>query len=89
MAYEVQWHEDTWKDIEKLDKETARKIIERVSTYLVHNPIKLGKALTGQFEGLYRYRYGDYRVLYVLDLGKEIIMVLHIRHRKDVYEERN
>lgn len=76
MAYKVQWHEDIWKDIEKFDKDIARKIIKRMSTYLVHNPIKLGKALTGQFTGLYR----DYRILYVVDLGKEIIMVLHNRH---------
>jgi mRNA interferase RelE/StbE len=86
LAFKVQWHEDIRKDLAKLDKETARKIIARVSTYLVHDPLKLGKALTGQFAGLYRYRYGDYRVLYVLDLEEEIIMVLRIRHRKDVYE---
>lgn len=86
MAFKVQWHKDIRKDLAKLDKETARKIIARVSIYLVHDPLKLGKALTGQFSGLYRYRYGDYRVLYVLDLEEEIIMVLRIRHRKDVYE---
>ena len=86
MAFKVQWHEDIEQDLEKLDKATARKIIARINTYLVHDPMKLGKALTGQFAGLYRYRYGDYRVLYVMDLEKEIIMVIHIRHRKDVYE---
>jgi len=85
LAYEVVWHEDVLKDLEKLDKETARKIIERVKTYLVNDPLKLGKALTGQFAGLYRYRYGDYRVLYVADLTKETIMVLKVRHRKDAY----
>jgi mRNA interferase RelE/StbE len=74
------------KDLEKLDKETARKIVERVNTYLIRDPLKLGKSLTGQFVGLYRYRYGDYRVLYVVDLAKETIMVLKVRHRRDAYE---
>ena len=78
MAFKVQWHEDIEQDLEMLDKATARKIIARISTYLVHDPMKLGKALTGQFAGIYRYRYGDYRVLYVVDLEKEIIMVVHI-----------
>ena len=89
MAFKVQWHEDIEQDLEKLDKATARKIIARINTYLVHDPMKLGKALTGQFAGLYRYRYGDYRVLYAVDLEQEMVMVVHIRHRKDVYGERN
>lgn len=89
MAFKVQWHEEIRNDLAQLDKATARKIIARISMYLVRDPLKLGKALTGQFAGLYRYRYGDYRVLYVVDLEQEIIMVVHIRYRKDVYEGRN
>lgn len=87
MAYKVQWHEDTLKDLDKLDKEIVRKIVDRVNTYLIRAPLKLGKALTGQFSGLYRYRYGDYRVIYVVDIAKEMIMVLRVRHRKDVYKD--
>lgn len=86
MAFKVRWHEDIGQDLAQLDKATARKIVARISTYLVNDPLKLGKALTGQFAGLYRYRYGDYRVLYALDLEEETIMVVHIRHRKDVYD---
>lgn len=89
MAFKVHWHEDIRQDLAQPNKETARKIIARVGTYLVNDPIRLGKALTGQFAGLYRYRYGNYRVIYAIDLEQEIIMVLHIRHRKDVYEGRN
>ncbi len=89
MAFKVHWHEAIRNDLAQLDKATARKVISRINTYLVHDPLKLGKALTGQFTGLYRYRYGDYRVLYAMDLEQEIIMVVHIRHRKDVDDERN
>lgn len=89
MAFKVHWHEGIRNDLAQLDKAMARKVISRINTYLVHDPLKLGKALTGQFAGLYRYRYGDYRVLYALDLEQELIMVIHIRHRKDVYDKRN
>jgi mRNA interferase RelE/StbE len=89
LAFKVQWHEDIRADLAQLNKATARKIIARISTYLVNDPLKLGKPLTGQFAGFYRYRYGDYRVLYALDLEQEMIMVVHIRHRKDVYDGRN
>ena len=43
------------------------------------------KQLSGNFKGLYSYRVGDYRVVYSLHV--EVIIVLRIAHRKNVYEE--
>ena len=40
--------------------------------------------LKGRFAGLRKYRFGDYRVIYAI-LDDEVL-VLRIRHRKDVYK---
>ncbi len=37
-------------------------------------------------ENIYRMRVGDYRVIFLLEEGNNEIMILAIRHRKDVYE---
>lgn len=87
MAYKVEWHEGVFKDLRGLDRETAGKIIERVQKYLAQDPMKIGKALKGQFSGLWRYRFGDYRVIYALDLEAETMKVLKIGHGKDVYKD--
>ncbi len=87
MAYKITWHEDIGYDLRKLNKELARKIIKRVATHLIEDPVSLGKALTGQFSGLYRYRYGDYRIIYIIDFEDRIIKILKIGHRKDIYKE--
>jgi len=87
LAFKVRWHEGISDDLQKLDKETARKIIERVNTHLIVDPVKLGKALTGQFQGLYRYQYGAYRVVYAVDLAEEKILILKVRHRKNAYQD--
>lgn len=87
LAYRLEWHEGVFKDLERLDKETARKIVERVKKYLTQDPLKIGKPLKGQFSGLWKYRYGDYRVIYILDLETETMRILKVRHRKDVYKE--
>lgn len=44
------------------------------------------KPLKGDFAGYYRYRIGDYRVIYQVDDGKNQVMVTTIAHRREAYE---
>lgn len=43
------------------------------------------KKLKGEFEGLYRFRIGDYRLFYKIDKEKVIIFILTLKQRKDSY----
>ena len=43
------------------------------------------KKLKGNFAGLYRYRLGDYRLIYSIDEGEQIVFMLHAVQRKDAY----
>jgi mRNA interferase RelE/StbE len=85
LAYNVKWQEKAIEDLRNLDKQTAKGIIERVKTYLSQDPISLGKPLKGMFKGLFRYRYGDYRIIYALDRKEKSILILRIGHRKNIY----
>lgn len=83
MDYKIIWHEDAKDDLKKLPKDIARKIINRVEQYLIKAPLSAGKTLKGFFSGLYRYRHGDYRIIYAVDADK--IIILKVGHRKNVY----
>jgi mRNA interferase RelE/StbE len=48
-----------------------------------HNNIK---ALRGDLSGLYRFRIGDWRVIYRIDEKHSSVRVLAIAHRSEVYE---
>ena len=48
-----------------------------------HNNIK---RLTGDLSGLFRYRVGDWRVIYRIDDQARCVFVLDIAHRREVYE---
>jgi len=72
-------------DLRNLDKDLSRKIIERVTTYLIEDPLKLGKPLKENLAGLFRYRFGDYRIMYVVDIPGEMGTILKVRHRRDIY----
>lgn len=86
MGFKIAWHEDVYKDLEGLDKPLRKKIVERIKEYLAKDPVSLGKPLTGQFAGMHRYRYGDYRVIYAIDMPEKVIKILKVRHRKEVYQ---
>lgn len=44
------------------------------------------KALKGDLSGYYRYRVGDYRVVYYIDEAEFVVTVTLIAHRRSVYE---
>lgn len=45
------------------------------------------KRLSGKLSGLYRYRVGDYRVVYEIKEDNSIVIALIIAHRGDVYQQ--
>ncbi len=84
--WKVVWNEKVHNDLSAVDKSTAAKIIDRVEGYLTQDPVNLGKPLSGHLAGIFRYRYGDYRILYVLDYAAQTITVLGVGHRRKVYQ---
>ncbi len=87
MTYSIQWHEEAIKDLKNLEKNTQIKIIARVKDYLSKDPLSLGKPLKGIFKGLFRYRYGSFRIIYAIDRNAVLLLILRIGDRKDVYED--
>jgi len=67
-----------------LDKVEARfkDRLKEVLRELSKNPL-LGKRLRGEFEGLRSYRLGSFRIVY--RLTRELVEVVYIDDRKDVY----
>ena len=50
------------------------------------DPRQLGTPLRGtQFEDLWRFRVGDYRIIARVEHARLIILVLAVAHRRDVY----
>lgn len=87
MIYDAIWHEDALKDLQKLDRLDAKKVVRKVKTHLLLDPAKLGIPLKGALKGFYRYRIGNYRIIYAIDFQEKEILVLFINHRKDIYKK--
>jgi mRNA interferase RelE/StbE len=46
------------------------------------------KKLKGEFEGIYRYRIGDRRLFYSVDVARRIVFILDIQARKEAYRKK-
>ncbi|MDD5224370.1 MAG: type II toxin-antitoxin system RelE/ParE family toxin [bacterium] len=82
MITKITYKTTVIKDLKRIDKQEARRVINKMEKVLSENP-DAGTALTGEFQGLFRYRAGDYRAIYSKRPGQ--VLVLRIAHRKEVY----
>jgi mRNA interferase RelE/StbE len=82
MKYSLTYTQRAEKDIKKLDHQ-IRMRVGKALLKLQADPIGLSEILTDSRIGTYRFRIGDYRV--VFDISGSHIVVLRIGHRKEIY----
>jgi len=88
LAYKVVVHEAAKKELQELDPGVAKRITKKIRQHLIKAPADLGIPLRGEFAGLYRYRVGDWRVIYSIAFAQETIIILRVEHRRIVYENK-
>ena len=84
--YKVFYLDSVEEDLKKLDRSLRKRILDKIEKYLAKDPKHLGKALTGQFKGFWRYRVGDFRVIYRIAESEILVLVARIGHRKNIYK---
>jgi mRNA interferase RelE/StbE len=65
-----------------------KQIIEYIYPMIRHNPF-FGpniKKLKGEYQELYRFRTGDYRLFYKIDEQESIVFMVNVANRQDAYK---
>ena len=84
----VSWSPTAQRDLQRLPAKVAAAIVELIYGPLAANPHRLGHALRFELEGAHSARRGDYRVIYRIDDALQVVRILAIDHRSDVYRSR-
>ncbi len=83
MRFSIKYDPKAVKQLQKLDKHEASKILDAIEEY-VAEPIQTKvKKLKTPFDGAYRLRVGDYRVIFYKE--EDLMLISKIAHRKQVY----
>jgi mRNA interferase RelE/StbE len=83
MANRYRWDFDgsAEKQFAKLDSPTQRRILRWLDTNIqgCENPRLFGKALEGEYENLWRYRIGKYRLIADIHDGVFHVLVVKVK----------
>lgn len=89
MAWTIEYTETARRQLRKLDKQSARRILnyldERVAPLEDARTLGIGKALRGPLGEFWGYRVGEYRIICEFQNKELRILVLRVGGRKDVY----
>ncbi len=83
MKYKFVFTQRAERDIKKLDDITKKRIGKTLLRF-IDNPLDYAESLTDSNLGTYRFRIGDYRV--VFDIEDKDIVVLRVGHRRELYK---
>ena len=89
MAWKLEFDPNAEKELKKLDKQVAIRILKFLKERLLtaEDPRILGEALKGsKFGEFWKYRVGSYRVICEIIDNRMVILVLKIGDRKEVYK---
>jgi mRNA interferase RelE/StbE len=88
LLYNIVWTEKAAREYSKLDNSVKKQIdkyLEKVKTSA--DPRSMGKALSANLTGLWRYRIGDYRIVVEIQDTELIVLIVSVKHRSIVYRQ--
>lgn len=84
-SYTLRFKNSAAKEFRGLSKELRQRVGEAIDR-LSLNPRPEGMVKLQGSDNLYRIRIGDYRVVYTIDGKEKVILIMRVRHRRDVYQ---
>ena len=89
MPYNIVWTTKAAQEYDKLDNSVRMQIDKYLEKIRISpDPSSMGKALSSDLAGLWRYRVGDYRIVVRIDNTELIVLIVSVKHRSIVYREK-
>lgn len=87
IVWRVEFDRTAARDLKKLGHDAEQRVLTFLRTRIAgrSDPRQLGKPLTGDRHGLWRYRVGDYRIVAAIEDGHFIVLVVTVGHRREIY----
>jgi len=86
MNFLIEYDKQAENFLKKSDKHIAKRIMDKLDTLLINNPIHHdAKPIVGE-HGVFRTRIGDYRALYRINYKENKVIIIKIDKRSKAYD---
>ncbi len=86
--YQIRLVKDAVRDLKKLDKATARRVIRKIDWLAKNVETIEPQGLRSGLAGLAKIREGDYRIIYEIVRAEKTLVIHFIGHRSEVYKNK-
>lgn len=86
--YRIRIIQAATRDLERLDKPVARRITKRINWLAANLDDIRPEPFTADLAGFYKFRVGDYRIVYEILHDENVIVIHQIEHRREIYRKR-
>jgi mRNA interferase RelE/StbE len=83
--YRLEIRPSVEKTLRKIRDVRLQKRLDDAFTRLSENPRRMGAEKMAGFENRYRYRVGDYRIMYEIHDAVLLVLILAIGDREEIY----
>lgn len=87
MPYQIAYRPAARRNLEKMDHPIRRRIVRSIEKLAIHPRPSGIKTWTEGSDRLYRVRVGDYRIVYAVRDEVLLVLIVRIRHRREVYRK--
>lgn len=84
LSYKIEVKKSAAKALKKIPKSDRRRIIEKIDS-LAENPPDPNITKMQGHNPFHKVRIGDYRIVYEINEGALVILIVKVGHRKDIY----
>ena len=85
MSYDVKYLPEFAKECKKIPQSTLLSTKRYIESKLCFDPLRYSMMLKGTLRGHRRFRIGDYRIIFYIEVDTQTLIIERISHRKEAY----
>ena len=85
---QVSFTADAEADLARLDRLVSQRVLTKLRWLAENFEVITPEPLTGEWQGVFKLRVGDYRVLYTFDKAATRMTVHFVKNRREVHKTR-
>lgn len=86
MSYQVEFEPEALTDLDRMNSTDRKRIFRKINWLALNFEEASPQGLSANLAGSYKLRVGDYRVIYSVDAEGQLIAIVRVGHRSEVYE---